>query len=187
MSLQAKKNLGQYALELDLVCQEIDANDGIVTDDMLVRFDSATVDLATKVDGWLWYLDTIKAMIEALKERKDRAAKAHKAAENLQKRLKEHVKWTIQQTPDIPFKGNEGSIYLHRNPPGIELSFTLEDKSIYKTVPDALMQIEPSIGEYTKEITVKVLDMERLRNDLKAGKFVAWAEIKQDSHVRTKG
>lgn len=184
---QNTSSLAGRAVELELICQEIDAADGEISDALIARFDDAKLALSAKVDGWILYLDAIKYMAEALKERKERAAKAQKTAEALQARLKDYLKHVLVANPGIPFKGEEGSIYLHKNPQGVRYAFQFEDKTFYRTVDRALLDMEPSMNSYVKQATVYMLDGEKVKQDLKAGMTLPWAELHQDSHLRTKG
>lgn len=176
-----------YALELELVCQEIDAAEGDISPELMKRFEGAKYALAEKTDRWIGFLDAAAAMVEALKVRKDRAAKALKTAEALQKRLKGHVKFCMEQTPNVPFKGDSGSLYLHRNPEGVEIDFALEDKTAYKTVDSALIEMEPSLAHYVKQLNFYAIDTTKLKNDLKGGRLLSWARLSQGSHLRVKG
>lgn len=182
----SSKSLARSAAELDLICQEIDAADGEITEDMIARFDDARLAIAERTDGWIRRLEAAKFMVEALKERKERVVKAHKALEALHARMKDYLKHIMIANP-VPFKGTEGTLYLHRNAQAVCYAFQFEDKTFYRTVDRALISMEPSISPYVKEVVIYLLDSEKVKADLKAGIDLTWAQLHQDSHVRTKG
>lgn len=180
-------SLSRYATEVELICQEIDACDGEIPEGLIARFAEAQTGMAAKVDSWIGMLDAVKSRIALLKEMRERVTRAVKAAENLDKGFKGYIKYNLQNKPDIPFKGESGSFYLHRNPKSVKVDFEFSDKTVYKTIDPALVSLEPTINPYIKEIRFVVLDNEKLKADLEAGMKLSWARIEQDSHIRVKG
>lgn len=185
--LVPKQSLMQVAAALEQVCNEIDAMDGVITDEMIRRFDDAKLALSAKTDRWILYIDALKHMTTSLKDRKERAAKALKSVEALQTRLKEYVKFVIEQNPDVPFRGEEGSLYLHGNPESVRYSFDFEDKTFYRCVHSEVLAMEPSIVPYVKAGTVWIIDGDKVKADLKAGMKLSFASLERGKHVRVKG
>ena len=174
-------------MDLESLCTEIDANEGVITDELLARFNDAKLALSHKVDNWIGYLDSIKNMVETLKERKERVTRAYKVADGLQKRLREYLKFVMQASPSLPYKGEEGSLYLHGSPESVKYAFEFTDQTFYKIVDPTILQLEPSINDYVKVTTCYLIDGVKVKKDLKAGIKISWAELTKDSHVRVRG
>ncbi len=179
--------LARCASELEQVCAELDANDGEITSEMIARFDDAKLGLEVKVDGWIKYLEMIKVMAGAAKERKERSAKAQKTLENLERRLKEYVKSLIEATPGVPFKSPAGTLAVQRNPEAVKYTFDFPDKTFYRTVDAALVDMEPSLNAFVKSFQVLVIDGEKVKEALKSGVDLPWATLDRGSHLRIRG
>lgn len=179
-----KKSLAAYVFELEQICSEIDEETGVISDDLVLRFNGASLALADKVDGWIGFLDALKVSLAEAKERKERADNARRAFEAMNKRLRDYLKFVMETHPNTPFKGSEGSLALQRNPESVEIDFTTVDKTIYKAIDSSLLTLEPSLNNYVKAITAYVIDTERLKADLKAGVELSWARLTRGHHVR---
>ena len=158
--------LAQRAVALEAVCNEIDQNDGVITDEMIARFDDAKLAVAEKVDSWIWYLDTLKTMAINAKVQKKRAEKAQKSLKGIQDGLNAYLKSLIQTTPDVPFRGKTGALYIHKSPPGVAYSFVFDKKTLYNAIDPALLDMEPTLAPYVKAVTGWVLDGSRVMADL---------------------
>ncbi len=179
-------SLAKYATEVELVCQEIDNCEGEIPAELIARFAAAQGDLVGKVDRFIGFLDAVKSRITLLKEHRERATRAIKAAENFERGLKEYVKGTMQAMPGLPYKGEAGGFRLQRNPPSLKIDFPREDKSIHQAVDPAMLRLEPTLDDYIKHVTVYVIDTEKLKAALEAGEKIPWARIEKDNyHVRT--
>ncbi len=177
-------SLARYATDLELVCQEIDNADGVISDELMARFDDAKLALSDKADRWINYLDMLKGMAETLKERKDRAAKAQKTAEALQKRLREYVKFVIEQNPGIPFVGTEGRITLQNKAEGVAYAFAIPDKTFYRVCDKTSLELEPSLLPYIQVSSVMTVDHDKVKADLKAGMQLRFATLTRGSSIR---
>lgn len=177
-------SLAACAAQLELIFQEIDNFDGEITTEMVARFDDASLAVSAKTDNWIWYLDTLKFMIAGLKERKDRATKAQKSAEALNARLREFLRGILQSNPGVPFKGNDGSLALQKNPESVSYAFDTESKTFYSIVPPATLTMFPDLRPYASGVTVILIDGARVKADLKAGKALDFAKLETGSHVR---
>lgn len=172
--------------DLEVVMAEID-DAAEITDALLTRFEAGRNSVAEKVDGWILYLDSLKGMQAALKERHERVRDALKKTEALQKRLREYVAFQLASHPSVPFKGTEGSLYLRKNPGALKISYDLPDKTVYGVVPHEIVGREPSMLPYLDSIEFVILNKEKLKADIEAGMVFPWAKIEQGAHVRIKG
>ncbi len=179
-----RPSLARYAADLEAICLEIDEETGEITDELVKRFDDARLALADKTDRWIGYLDAIKHLEAAAKERKDRAGNAQKTFAALNKRLRDYIQFVIESSPGVPLKGSEGSLALQKNPESVKIDFDGVDKTFYRVIDPTLLKLEPTLNEYVKTITCYVIDNDRLKADLKAGKTLSWARLERGSHVR---
>ncbi len=181
------QTLAFYAADLEAACIEIDSHDGEIPPDLMKRFECASLALSAKVDRWIGYLDGVKGMILMLDIRSKRAAAALKAARTLQEGLKGYIKFVMLSTPNVPYKGNAGTLYLHGQAAQPKYSFVFPDKSVANVVDDAFIKMEPSIVPYLVPVTHQVLNTEKIKTDLAAGAKLNWATLEKGSHVRAKG
>lgn len=167
--------------------REIDAAEGEISEELVKRFDDARLAIAERADRWIFTLDGMKALVAALEERKERAVKAHRTAVNLQARLREYLRFVVASNPGVPFKGDEGTIYLANNAESVDYTIAFEDKTYRNVVDRALVDMEASIRPYVKTFEVAVLDGAKVKADLKAGMVLPWAKLTRGSHIRVKG
>lgn len=179
-----KPSLAGYAARLEQIFDEIDNLDGEITEEVMARFDDASLAVAGKVSGWIYYLDALKAFGLALKERKERATKQLKASENLQARLREYLKGIIIANPGVPFESSEGKLCLQDNPESVSYSFTTENKTFYSTVPAATLAMFPQLRSYLTGVTILVIDGPKVKADLKVGKQLDFATLVRGQHLR---
>lgn len=183
-----KKTLAEILAELESTCLQIDEETGEIPKELLEKLtDLKDSQLADKVDDWILKLDQISGQILAAKLKKERAEKAVKRWESLQKGMKDYLKFIIQNNPGVAFKGDEGTIYLHKNPPGVDVDFERKNKTVYNAIDESFATLDPTLGEYMKEVRYFVVDGEKLKADILSGKKLNWAREKQDSHIRIKG
>ncbi len=184
--LVKKLTLADYAMEVERMCAEVDACEGEIPSDVIQRFETAELALAEKCDRWIGLLDAVKSRSELLKEHKERVQKAIKATDGVQERLKSYLKHTMQAFPDLPYKGSSGRLALQKNPESLKIHFETKDVTVYRTLEKSMLSLEPGLNAYVKEITLYVIETDKLKADLKAGMKMYWAELTQDSHVRVR-
>lgn len=183
----ASQSLAEIACDLEAACMEIDASDGEISPDLMKRFECANLALSTKVDRWIGYLDGVKGMIATLEVRAKRSAAALSAARSLENGLKKYVKMVIETTPNVPYKGESGTLYLHGEGDKLKFNFKFCDKTVREVVEPAFAEMEPSVRPYLMDVTHQIINKEKLKADLLAGVRLNWAETYYGKHVRTKG
>lgn len=185
--------LAKYALEVESVCDEIDdltEQGKDIPRDLIKRFDGANELLALKTDRWIGFLDAVAARLDLLREQKRRIKKAISAGEAMQTRLKDYVKFVLlefaeQNGKRLPFVGTEGQrLCLHNNPKSLQIDLKTENKMVYGCVDKNTILGESSLNGYLKVVPLYVIDKEKLKADIEAGKEVSWARIVQEAHVR---
>lgn len=180
-----KKTLSRYLHDLEIVMFQIDNADEI-TPELVTKFEEAQADLKSKCDNWFGILDALAAQEVVLKTRKEAADKEYAKNQNLQRRLKDYLRYQMEQNPDKKFEGTEERFTLQKNS-AKRLAFDYETvKSSVEIVPDFVTALDDRVLEYTKIIECRVLDSEKLRKDLAAGKVLPFAKLEQGNHIRRK-
>lgn len=184
-----KKSLGECAVDLERLCTIIDSMEDpdAFNEKLITEFEDVKNNLAVKVDNVINYVDGLKFMISALKEKKERISKAYKTAQNVEKRIKDYIKWVLSENPKLPFSGEQGTLYLHKSPPGTKINFATTDVRLNGVVTDIVREGNPAIEPYLKKHVYYTIDKNKIKADLKAGMKLGWAELTNDSHVRVKG
>lgn len=188
MEIVKRKSLGECTVDLEILCRLADDKDGILSDNELAAIDSARVAHADRVDNWIAYLDAIKSLTATIEERKARADRALKTAKSLHERLKAYLKFLVESHPSLPWKGADGSIHIQKNPKRLALAHEDDIKSVSVpyVVPADVIEAEPSMRPYLKEVRYMILDRELVRDDLESGMKLPWAHFEQGSHLRTR-
>lgn len=181
------QSLAKYAADLEAICTEIEMCDGTLPADLMQRFEYANMALQQKCDRWIGYVDAMDAMIGILEQRSKRAATALKTARGLSEYLKTGMKSVIEANPNLTFKGENGTIYLHGQAEKPKYAFKFGEKTVRLVVDPAFIQMEPSISPYLRTVTYQVIDEPSLMATLQTGGEVSWAKIDRPSHIRIKG
>jgi hypothetical protein len=181
------QSLSAYAADLEAICTEIEMCDGEIPQDTMARFEFANLALQAKCERWIGYRDAIDGMITALEAKAKRSQAAVRGAKALKTYLDNGMKFVIESNPNLTFKGESGTLYLHGQAPAVRYAFKFEDKTVYRTVEPIVAQMEPSVVPYLKDVTYQVIDSEKLKADLKAGITLNWASLEAGKHVRIKG
>jgi hypothetical protein len=183
--ISGKKTLSQYLHDLESVMFEIDNADEI-TPELIKKFEEAQSDLKGKCDNWLGIFDALAAQETVLKAKKEAIDKEYQKNQNMQKRLKEYLRYQMEQNPERKFEGSEEKFVLQKNSVK-RLDFAYErSTSSVETVPDYIVSLDDRVLEYCKNVELRVLDTARLKKDLEAGKTVPFAALVQGNHIRRK-
>ncbi len=181
------RSLADIAADLEAVCTAIDSENGEISEALIERFKFAELALRDKVDRWIGYMDGLDGMIATLEIRSKRAAAALKTARSFEKRLKAGMKFVIEQNPNLTFKGESGTVYLHGQAETVEYEFKFGDKTVREVIDPAFIAMEPGVIPYLVPVTHQVIDETKLKIDLKQGKECKWARLVKGSHPRVKG
>lgn len=185
-TLRAKStSLSLLAADIESICDQIEAvGEGEeIPFDLIASLQNAKTALSTKVDNWIGYLDTMKAMLQVSKDRKDRATRSHRVLDRVFDRMKDYLKFVLEGNSNLPMKGAAGRLYLQKNADSkLCLSFDLRDVSIRNVMPSEIASEE--ILQFTKTETYLVLDTQAVKQYLKAGAQLSWAYLDQGHHVR---
>jgi len=184
------KSLAEYAFEIERVCHEAAFSEEGLTDEMVLALSELEGNVAEKTDNWIGYLDSLKGRIADLEEKTNRFSMALRVAKNLEKRLKNHLVNILENTPNVSYKGELGSLKIQKNS-SAKLTSDLTEVSVrfeYINRNDAVFsflnwaEIEP----YLERKEYWILKKNAVKNDLKIGKEIEWAKLEQGNHLRIK-
>lgn len=182
VSTKKKTSLAVLSHAFVDLCNEIDDQEE-VSDALVEKFMNVELAHTEKCDAWIYNLDQVKSRIAFLKERKKRIEQGYKFAQNLEIRMKEYVKYQIENN-DIPFKGTEGVIKLQASPKKVDHNITVENKTVYNAVDISIADLIPDCQEYLKSHTYYSIDLAKIKADLKSGKELSFASLSKGTHVR---
>jgi len=120
--------------------------------------------LCEKVDGYLVVSERLEAGKLFWKSQKDHCAKAEKVLTNALQSLKERMKFVLSNHPEKSLQGNIARFYLSKGGD----TLILDDTKI------------PNEYKITKIETVP--DKEKIERDLRDGKIIPGAALKQDNY-----
>lgn len=184
IEIKPKKSIAVLAREFGELCDKIDQADEI-EEGVVENFMAVKGELSDKVDVWIYKLDQGKSWTQFIKDRKKRVEKGYKFAQNIEKRMKSYIKYQLENAT-VPFKGLEGTIYLHGNAEKVDHTIKTENKTVHNAIDESVLDLVPDINPYVKTKSFHFLDVTKVKEDLKAGKKLSFAKITKGSHVRVR-
>ena len=143
--------------------------DELVDDDALIgAFETATEDLAIKLENCCKYIKNQEALIEGLKEEKKRLSAKQKSAENAIERLKKLMKDAVEASGDKKIPCGTFTVAIQKNPPKL----ILDVESVYDVPDEFLKYAEPEVK------SKDALDA------IKAGQVFTWCHSVQEDSLR---
>ena len=140
---------------------------GEVTPEIESMLAHLEIALPEKVDGYHHILSRLEAEMEYFKAKADELYAASKVISNARDRIKEHIKFKMQE---------QGLSSLE----GLDFKFTLS-----KSKPKVVVQEELIPKEYTREVTEIKIDKDRISEDLKLGIPVPGAHLEDVFALKT--
>ena len=143
--------------------------DELVDDEALMgAWDTATEDLADKLENCCKYIKNQEALIEGLKEEKKRLNAKQKSAENAIERLKKLMKDALAASGNKKLPCGTFTVAIQNNPPKL----VLDTEDIHSIPEEFLKYAEPEVK--SKE----ALDA------IKAGQVFTWCHSVQEDSLR---
>ena len=134
-------------------------------EELAAVLNSLDEEIEDKAENIAKILKNNEADIKAFKEEEKRLAERRKALENSNKRLKEYLEENMKMTGKTKFKSGTFSFNIAKNPPSVEITNVDIISSDYK-------------------VLTEVLDKKAILQDLKDGKDVQGAILKQGESLR---
>jgi len=104
--------LSKSLFELANIMQQIEENDGEITNDMLPVLTQTEISVREKIDSYVYVHDNVLAQIEKTKKTIEKFKKNLGTLETLETRLKDNVKHLMKAHNMLKIDGNERSIKL---------------------------------------------------------------------------
>lgn len=150
----------------DLMMQLAESG-GELTPELESQLANVELALPEKVDSYAHLIDRLDVEIETWKQKADFYSAIAKSCKNVKERLKENIKFAMQEMTVSEIKGNDVRFKLSSSKPSLQI-----DESL----------IDPL---YTSQVTTTVIDKKRIEEDLKAGVPVAGARLIENVSLRT--
>ncbi len=170
---------------LSALCDKID--DAEELDKALIEeFSQADRTLAESVDRRKYVYQEAEFRIKLAKSRKEELDAAIKRLTRVQQEIEKSTRSLIEANPGIPFHDTVGNkLSIRRNPAKLKLCFDVKDAKNFSNLVD-----EKAIGllgidsKYLEKVSFFTLRTDLIRDDLREGVNLPWAEFEYGSHVR---
>lgn len=150
-------NIYEITQELRAIYDEIEANEGEVTDDIATKLELTTEQLNDKAESYCALIRNVTADAEAYKAEIDRLTKRKRTAENLVSRLKEALRVAMIMGDQQKIKAGLFNLSLRTT-----AAVDIEDETL---IPDDYFQFERKIMKSA------------IKDAIKEGKAVSGAKI----------
>ena len=167
----------QAAETLASVCRLID--EGADPREAVVRtmFADGKDALARAVDSHIEAKTIAEGMFETAKKAKAEWEKRRKRMDDIVKAIDAEMLAALTAEPDLPYSGRLGSVKLVTNPGTLVTAWG--DREL---TPQLIEMFGVSEQYWTATTTYK-LDVDAVKRDLRAGRTIDWATIRQDQRV----
>lgn len=174
-------SFSEAAKTLSYVCHMIDDEDGHIDLDLVLQeqFDDALTNISASIDRRKAFYRELNSKIEMAKSYRDEVTKHIKRYEKIQERFIEKTKQVILANPDIPFKDSFGKRLKVIDTPTPRLVF---DQDLSAALNMNLLPL--SAIEYATPKTTLVMNNEKLKEDLLAGKELPFAHLEYGKQLR---
>lgn len=173
------------ATNLAIACEEID-NAIDVTAEVKAHFTEALLRTAVGVDQVLNARLFLKAKVEEEKEWR-RQSKAREAAySRVLEEINTQAVALVDAFPNQPFKGSALQLGTQKNPPAVETTLQVKEKSLTNVIEIEDIQKLGISEKYYRTHMLFCLDLKAIGDDLKAGVEITWAKLTQGKRLNTK-
>ncbi len=178
-------NLALGASSLKIICDKID--DGAeMTSVIKEQFSEALLKTQDGVDEFLAYRALIDARYEYAKHIKQMADAEMKKAESVKAASDLRAMELIDAFPDQPFIGSMMKLGTAKNPPSVDVSIPMAEKTYRNIIDVDVLDMFDLPGHYYTGHTIFCLNLKAIGDDLKANKELAWAQLRQGKRINTK-
>lgn len=166
---QKNNSLYELSNQLARITEIVISEEGIISENMEKELDNILpliTDRAGNIGKWVRNID---GNIEAIESEINRLKRRKEVNDHLKERLKTYLKDSMEKAGMDKIDTGIMVLSIQRNPPTVAI---LDEKEIPV--------------EYEILTIVKTIDKKHLLEDLKAGKAISGAELRQGSHLRLK-
>ncbi len=164
--IMSTKTLTQIRETNRLIESILESDDGLITPEIEAMMNEVALAEPEKIDSYYHIMKRIEAEESYLKDREAELRSARKALENNRERLKNNLKFHMEQTQQTEVSGNEYRFKLAGSKPRLVID---ESK-----VPD----------QYKVEVIERVIQKDRIKEDLDMGIAVEGASLEASYSLR---
>ena len=177
-----KTTLSASLYKFAQLMEDIENNDGVITDEMLPVLSQAELTIAQKVDSYVNFSYCVKGQAEQIKVTIEKFEKQLKTIENLYARLRTNVKNLMEAHSLTKIEGHDRSIKLV-NSGGVQS--TQKPPEMFKTLEVVDMKYVLELFDYLEEKMVWVIkDKEVFKQAVADGKFESIKLIPRGKYVK---
>lgn len=175
-------SLAKTLLDFAEVMEQIEENDGVISDELLPALAETELAVAQKIDAYVGFYDAVRAQIERTKKTVERFKKTQNTLENLEQRLKDNVKHLMQTHDILSLQGEERSIKL-QNAGGVQATEKPADMfySIDCVNEKYLLELDGLVEE--KKVYV-ISDKEKFKQAVKDNKIHSCFLLPRGKYVK---
>lgn len=174
--------LATLTQQLETLCDEIDAVDGKIPEDILERFTSLQATHQEKCAAYVAVIGSLQHNAAYYSMRAELLKRRAKTCERVEKAIKDRLVWQLTNQPNIPYVSRDGDkITLRDSPESLELKIKTSSRSISRVLDSEFDAIP---AEFIDVVVLKTLNTEKVKKHLQDGNKLDWAELKQDKHIR---
>jgi hypothetical protein len=182
---EQRVSLQWAAICLNEIADEIEKGTSI-SDALMIQFSEHQANIQESIDRRKAFKRYLKMMIEACKEQKKFIADEQARFESVLDKFEEKTKEIIEANPNIPFTDSLGSRVkvIKNGQPKLKVSLPMTNKSTSSIVDLEQCTFFGVSDSYLKKVSYITLDTELVKNDLKAGAILSWAELEWNTQLR---
>jgi len=174
--------LATLTQQLEALCDEIDEVGGEIPGDLLERFADIKASHEQKCGAYIAVINTLQKNSAYYSMRAELLKRRAKTCENVEKAIKNRLVYQLTNEPNISYVSKDGDkISLRDSPESLELKIKLSSRNVSRVIEFEHDEIPP---EFCDLVVLKTVNTDKVKQYLKSGKKLDWAELKRDKHIR---
>ncbi len=165
----------------DLVDNTTDLKEGLTQ-----AFRGAGIDLAESIERRKATMWTVEGQLKAARGARAEIDAYVQRLKAIQAAVKDEAKEAMEAHPDLPWRDSMGrKLSLCNNQPSVDYCFDLKESRTFTNLIDhTTIDMFQIPAAYLQTATVTMLNTTAIKDALKAGADIMWAELKHGKHVR---
>lgn len=175
-------SLSSLLYDFSYLMKSIEENNGEIPDNLLPVLSKTEIDIAHKIDKYVGFCDVVKAQIDRTKRNIEDFKHTLESLENLEKRLKENVKHTMQLYELITINGTSRTIKLV-NSGGVQSTQKPDD--MFFSVDCIAEKYLDEVKEFVEERKIFVIkDKEKFKEAVRDNKIKSCFLLPRGKYVK---
>lgn len=178
--------------QLESLWDDLEESSGEIPEDILERLlsarfskESAELSHAQKCDAYVGIIKNLQHDAAYYSSRAELLNRRAKTCERIEKAIKDRLIYTINQNPNLVFKGTDGDkLTVWQNQESLKLTVPLSKRS-YSNVVDSVVELSyKEMLEFIDVVQVATLNTTKVKEHLKAGNKLSFATLERGEHLR---